>query len=273
MLGLVMLVGALLPYARANQVDAVAGIEPLKDIAINVNRHLQSEDGSVLLFIRTGIWKPHGDLYLRNEQILNHFEGFQQGTHLELNTYDAERGLEAEPIFSMTGQLDVLNNQIQMQMLDNRTGQMRKVKFVPYIPVPDRPRVKLRLLGFREPDGWHRLLLKRIEITDALSGKLMQVLNGENAEQTSYVDYEDINFDGYFDLRVMNRFNDGMNSTYLYWLYNPRNKQFERAPEYEAITGYVNTVFWCKELRFTEATYSWRTGSMQPAQMCDAWRE
>ena len=269
-----LLGGAAFSGARADEsIDAVAGVEPLKDIAVNVNRHLQSEDGSMLLFIRSGIWKPHGDLYLRNEHDLMSFEGFQHGTHLELNTYDAERGLQAEPIISMTGEVDTFNNQIYMQILDNRTGQMRKVKFVPYISVPDRPRFKLRLLGFREPDGWHRLLLTRVEVTDAISGKLVQVLNGENSEQISYVDYEDINFDGYFDLRVMNRFNNGTDGTYLYWLYNPRSKQFERAPEYEAIKGYLNTIFWGKELRFDGGTYSWRTGSMQPAQMCDAWKE
>ena len=183
-----LLGGAAFSGARADEsIDAVAGVEPLKDIAVNVNRHLQSEDGSMLLFIRSGIWKPHGDLYLRNEHDLMSFEGFQHGTHLELNTYDAERGLQAEPIISMTGEVDTFNNQIYMQILDNRTGQMRKVKFVPYISVPDRPRFKLRLLGFREPDGWHRLLLTRVEVTDAISGKLVQVLNGENSEQISWL--------------------------------------------------------------------------------------
>ena len=46
---------------------------------------------------------------------------------------------------------------------------------------------------------------------------------------------EDVNFDGYADLRIMKYLPGGANVPYLFWLYNPETKQFEQSKAFEVI--------------------------------------
>ena len=46
---------------------------------------------------------------------------------------------------------------------------------------------------------------------------------------------EDVNFDGYADLRVMEYLPGGANVPYFFWLYDPATSQFKRANAYEVV--------------------------------------
>ena len=46
---------------------------------------------------------------------------------------------------------------------------------------------------------------------------------------------EDLNFDGYADLRIMEYLPGGANVPYFFWLYDPTTAQFKRATAYEVV--------------------------------------
>lgn len=46
---------------------------------------------------------------------------------------------------------------------------------------------------------------------------------------------EDLNFDGYADLRVMEYLPGGANVPYFFWIYDPATAQFKRATAYEVV--------------------------------------
>lgn len=63
-----------------------ANLKPV-EIAINVNRQLKSTDGNMLLYLRSGVWKPGGSLLIRDQHYFTSFEGVQKGTKLRLNSF------------------------------------------------------------------------------------------------------------------------------------------------------------------------------------------
>lgn len=48
---------------------------------------------------------------------------------------------------------------------------------------------------------------------------------------------EDVNFDGYNDLRIMKYLPGGANVPYYYWIYNPAKSIFEEAKSYEVVVS------------------------------------
>ena len=236
-----------------------ANLKPV-EIAINVNRQLKSTDGNMLLYLRSGVWKPGGSLLIRDQHYFTSFEGVQKGTKLTLNSFDGERGMGAPSDYTLEGDIDLVKNEVVMAIKDNRSGKIKTARFIPNITVPDRPVIKIRLFGYSNEET-HRDRITRIELRDFQSDKLLQLLTGFWAEPVSYIDYEDINYDGYMDLRILQDF--GTNK-YLYWLYDPATRKFARAPDFEARTGYLNTRFWCNQIDFhMGSTYRMEKGKFR----------
>lgn len=238
---------------------APATLKPV-NIAINVNRHLKSTDGTMLLYLRSGVWKPGGALLMRDRRYFTSFEGVQKGTKLTLNSFDGERGMDAPPDLTMQGEVHLLDNEVTLAIKDNRNGKISNMRFVPNIAVPDRPLIKIRLFGYHNAVS-HRDRITRIEIRDYRSDKRLQTLTGFWAEPVAYIDYEDINYDGYMDLRILQDFDT---DKYLYWLYNPTTRSFARAPDFEARSGYLTTRFWCNQIDFhMGSTYRMEKGKFR----------
>ena len=240
-----LLIAAAAPAPAPAPPSRPAALKPVA-IDINVNRQLKSTDGNMLLYLRSGIWKPAGHLLIRDQRYFTSFEGVQKGTKLTLNSYDGERGMGAAPDLTMDGEIDIFKNEVSLAIKDNRSGKIKTVRFIPNITAPDRPLIKIRPFGYNNATT-HRDRITRIEIRDYRSDALLQLLTGFWAEPVSYIDYEDINYDGYMDLRILQDFDT---NKYLYWLYDARTRKFVRAPDFEARTGYLNTRFWCNQIDF-----------------------
>lgn len=247
---------------------------PSDELRLQVKRHLVSRDRNIWLDIYTGTWKSHGLMQIRDERFVTSFEGFQRGTKLDLKSYDAERGLEAPPLFSIEGDLDVMKATMTAKITDNRSGVVRNVTLVPPFPIKDRPTFTFKFLGYHDAAAyrWH---VTQIQVIDKNTKQVVQTLSGFDAMPlASY--YEDINFDGYFDLRMSaNSWNESIaNENYLYWLYDPSTKRFKRSAQYEAQPGFLDTSFWCKELRFYGPNnFNYIDGKMVPARntFCRPW--
>lgn len=94
--------------------------------------------------------------------------------------------------------------------------------------------LQIKLIGHADGDMAH---IEKIHIQNA-DGKLLQTLLIADFSQmlkkteTLWLEkgdgfkIEDVNFDGYKDLRLMEFLPAGANVPYLYWLYHPESKQF-----------------------------------------------
>lgn len=254
---------------------SAAELIPIEGMALQVKRHLISQDGNITLDIYTGTWKSHGLMQIRDQRFVTSFEGYQRGTKLDLKSFDAERGLDAPPLFNIEGDLDVMKATMTAKITDNRSGLVRNVKLVPPFPIKDRPAFTFKFLGYEDPVE-HRSHVTQIQVFDKNTKKVVQTLSGFDAMPLVAAYYEDVNFDGYFDLRMSaNAWGESLSEEkYLYWLYDPTTKRFKRSAQFEAQPGFLDTSFWCKELRFHGPNdFNYINGKMVPATdtYCRPW--
>lgn len=81
--------------------------------------------------------------------------------------------------------------------------------------------------------------LKRVDVINKSNGKVLQSLQGFNAFGNS-MGFLDVNFDGYYDV-VLSDTSDGRkieDKRFIYWMYNPKTKNFQRSPQLEKIAGF-----------------------------------
>ena len=79
--------------------------------------------------------------------------------------------------------------------------------------------------------------VSQINVINKENTQLHQKLKGFEAEvhENEEVLVEDLNFDGYPDIRLMKYLPGTMEIPFYYWLYNPTNRQFERATFLESV--------------------------------------
>lgn len=95
-----------------------------------------------------------------------------------------------------------------------------------------------RLVLYGTPTGTGLLRVEALRLTH--EGAVVQTETGLDAEvpaDGAPVTAEDVNFDGYTDVRMMAGLPAGPNVSYLYWLYAPATGRFEPAPALEALSA------------------------------------
>lgn len=67
----------------------------------------------------------------------------------------------------------------------------------------------------------------------------MQSLTGFTAYAGS-IGFLDVNFDGYYDVVLADTSDSRKveDKRFIYWMYNPKTKQFQRSPQLEKIAGF-----------------------------------
>lgn len=109
---------------------------------------------------------------------------------------------------------------------------------------PDLPVVELTFLGSDSTSGAEVASIEAIELRHAGGEEPVQILEVEAAELPAstlerLVLIEDMNFDGYKDLRLPELLPSGPNVPYLHWLFDPETGRFERAPWLDELSGAV----------------------------------
>lgn len=216
---------ALTSTASANDINT-----ELKSIYVPVHRVMMSEDGRYFLELKSGIWNPSARLH---DQVLNQdyqLGGLQKGNAIELKGSNAE-----QPDLQLKGELNSkLGNMSSQLLLD---GWQKTIHFQPLIYVENRPTFNFKFYGNN--------LIQRVDVLQRSNQQLYQSLVGFNAD-ASQMQYIDLNFDGYFDLalKAATVVENENEQNYLYWMYNPKTAQFQRAAALEKLQGtpYVDAV-------------------------------
>jgi len=93
--------------------------------------------------------------------------------------------------------------------------------------------------------------IEAIDVIDKKTGKRLDRLVGFTA-QGAWVEYKDINYDGHFDLVLLNSdlASDPQQQRYIYWMYNPKTNKYQRSPQLEKITGYPILIADQQQLEF-----------------------
>lgn len=111
---------------------------------------------------------------------------------------------------------------------------------------------------------------KVLQEIDVPGGNCNYCVNGLDTAYTLGFVAEDMNFDGYTDFRLMDFLPAyTWNVNYLYWLYNPSKKMFERdtlleviyGPEFDASSKKIRK-YWKEDDGMGTETYQWINGKI-----------
>ena len=207
----------LTSMASANAINT-----PLKNIDVPVHRAMLSEDGRYFLELKSGIWNPSARLH---DQVLNHdyqLKGLQKGNTLDLKTEDLEKSLQ------LKGELNSTVGNMSSQL--SIDGWQKSIQFKPLIYIENRPTFNFKFYG--------NSAIQRVDVLERNTQQLKQTLVGFNAHP-SQMQYIDLNFDGYFDLafKQATLAEDATQQQYIYWMYQPKIGQFQRATHLEKLVG------------------------------------
>lgn len=100
---------------------------------------------------------------------------------------------------------------------------------------PDGPPFTFRVLG--DPDGSsfsaYGIHVIAPDGSEHMLDQFDALLPAGSEIDALYV--EDVNFDGYADLRIMKYLPGGANVPYFFWLFDPKTEKFVEAKEYEVV--------------------------------------
>src|SRR5690606_31732773 len=112
-------------------------------------------------------------------------------------------------------------------------------------------------LKYIKPDSTDVAILKVLEIEDTHTRKIKQVITLDAIELTEHsimLDItEDVNFDGYYDIMVLN-YECSYNSSYSFWIYNKSNKKFDHCKEIDEVNNPIILI------ENKEICSKWRSG-------------
>ena len=221
-------------------------LQPLKNVKVSMQRMLKSSDGRYFLELKSGIWNPSARLH---DQVLNQdyqLSGLQKGNAIELKGSNAE-----QPDLQLKGELNSKLGSMSSQLLLD--GWQKTIHFQPLIYVENRPTFNFKFYGNN--------LIQRVDVLQRSNQQLYQSLVGFNAD-ASQMQYIDLNFDGYFDLalKAATLAENENDQNYLYWIYNPKTAQFQRAAALEKLQGtpYVDAV--TQEVHFGTQRFKVKNG-------------
>ena len=228
--------GVLLSCSQVQAEEAKAELKQISNVRISMQRMLRSTEGRYFLDLYAGIWNPHAELYDFVEKKYIDFKGSQKGDQLDLKSVDDKGNADA---FSLTGVLNANTGVFKSMLTKNSQG--RSVHFEPAFKASDRPTFVMKFYGLEDSKQPYGKALKRVDMIDKNTGKVAQSLTGFTAYANS-IGYLDVNFDGYFDV-VLSDTSQGRkveDKRFVYWMYNPKTKKFQRSAQLERIVGFPN---------------------------------
>ena len=225
--------GVVLSCPQAQAVEATPELKQISDVRISMQRMLRSTEGRYFFDLYAGIWNPHATLYDFVEKKYVGFKGSQKGDQLDLQS------VESKDNMALTGVLNANTGMFKSMLTKN--GEGRSVSFEPAFKVKDRPTFVIKFYGLENTKQPNGKSLKRVDMIDKSTGKVTQSLTGFTAYANS-IGYLDVNFDGYFDV-VLSDTSQGRkvdDKRFIYWMYNPKTKKFQRSAQLERIVGFPN---------------------------------
>lgn len=133
------------------------------------------------------------------------------------------------------------------------------------------PTVEIVVRGKNLEDVFAKILA--IEVKNSQDQALIQVIGGiETTTPNGEIYLEDLNFDGFKDLRVQVMISAGANAPYLYWLYDTNQGKFIRHKELEQVIS-PEIDLQKKQLisherisaaEYLSTIYAWQNGELQP---------
>lgn len=215
-------------------------LEPIPSVTISMQRMLRSIDGQYFLSLYAGKWNPHGTLFNLQTQKGVSFEGLQKGNQINLKSFDPEVGDAANGLYQIDAHLNANTGYMTATLADRSQHSSVFLNFEPAVKVENRPAFIFKFYGKTDPET-HATLIQRVDVINKLNNQKIQQLDGFSAFSYS-VDYKDINFDGYFDLVLGDASNQQKveDNRYIYWIYNPKTKQFQHSPQLDRIKGFAH---------------------------------
>ena len=216
---------------------ALSGVEIAFDqVRVSMQRLLKSSNGEYFLSLYAGIWNPSATLTrLDNQRVLT-FKGKQKGNDLDLEVVNLQENDQG--IVQLKGELNA-NTGVFKSNLIHHDGKIITRRFEPAFKVEDKPLFIFKFYGIELPTHKFGKLMTRVDVLDKLNNKVVQSLSGFKVFPNS-IGYMDVNFDGYYDI-VLSDLSEGKtleDRRFIYWMYNPKTQQYQRASQLEQISGF-----------------------------------
>jgi len=252
-----VLLGALalaIPVASiAQNSTSTENLQALKNVKVSMQRMLKSTDGRYFLDLDAGIPARHAHLTDSKQKQKIDFKGLQKGAQLNLGSYAVNDKAVASTEYALDGTLNIITSQFNADFVAKDSSQ--KIQFAPAFKAVDKPALQFKFFGDKS--------LKRVDIINKANGKVMQTLTGFTAYPNT-IGYLDVNFDGYYDVVLSDL--DGhkvQDKRFIYWMYNPRTKQFQRSPQLEKIVGFPKLDAQKQRIQYSEkVVYTVKSGML-----------
>ena len=229
---------------------ATTPIKPLNEVYVPVHRVLESGEQRYFLQMTTGVSNPQATLFDRIDQRTVYFNGTQKGNDLSLYSVDQLVGGKDTGTHKITAHLNVSQGTVDSEMISNT--EQRKLMFQPVVQIKNRPNFNFKFYG--------NTTIQQVNVTERSSQRMIQQLKGFEANPAR-MDYMDLNFDGYYDL-VFTDAHDA--KRYIYWMYNPKTAQFQRAPQLEKLAGEPKLDGLKREVSFGQQRFKVEQGLLRP---------
>ncbi|WP_407307233.1 XAC2610-related protein [Acinetobacter sp.] len=221
--------------SKAETVLNAPEYKPLNNVRVSMQRMLRSTEGSYFLSLYAGILNPHATLYdIDKDKIIN-LKGLQRGTQLNLKSVDSDDVINKT--YQLSGIFDANSGDFKGILTEGEDTLGKPIQFEPAIKVSDKPYFILKFYGLEDIQQPYGSVLKRVDIVN--KNNVTQALTGFTAFPKS-IGYMDVNFDGYYDI-ILSDISEKrtiQDKRYIYWIFNPQTRQFQRSPQLEKIVGF-----------------------------------
>lgn len=230
-----------LSFAETTNNFGVNPLKPLNNVRVSMQRMVKSTDGNYFMSLYAGIAKPHATMYNLKDQSITEFRGTQKGNQLSLVSINTDPQQQNFEQVQLDGSLNVNSGILQGSLLTPHNLSADVVQFEPAFKVVNKPLFTFKFYGVKADTKAQEQLLTRVDVIDKTTNTVAQSLTGFSAYPNS-IGYMDVNFDGYYDviLSDLSRDRKVVDKRYIYWMYNPKTKQFQRSSQLEKIVGFPN---------------------------------
>ena len=222
----------------------------INNVYVPVHRVLESSEQRYLMQVTTGVWNPQATLFDRINNTMVYFNGTQTGNNLSLYSVNQLLAGKETHTHKINADLNINTGNLTSQITSNSFD--KKVNFQPLIQLQNRPSFSFKFYG--------GATIQQVSVTDRNSQRVVQNLTGFNASPER-MDYMDLNFDGYYDLVFVNAREV---NHYIYWMYNPKTAQFQRAPQLEKMSGQPKIDGLTRHVYFGEQGFKVEEGLLRP---------
>lgn len=214
-------------------------LKSIGNVRVSMQRMLRSTDGRYFLDLYAGIWNPHGVLTDAAENKSIAFKGSQKGDFIHLKSVSVDSMDEAVAKYELSGKLDANTGLMAAELRSSDPKERAAISFEPAFKAVDKPVIIFKFYGSEGADQPYGKALKRLDIVNKTNNSLLQSLTGFTAFAGS-IGFLDINFDGYYDVVLADTSENRKieDKRFIYWMYNPKTKVFQRSSQLENITGF-----------------------------------